>query len=58
MDNISLLPEPAPALTSDSNRVRLGGGYRLPMPAPAEIADSGYIRLGGGYRLPADRTAA
>lgn len=58
MDKISLLPEPVPALTSDSSRVRLGGGYRLPMPIPSEVANTGRIMLGGGYRLPAVRTAA
>jgi len=57
MNKTALPPEPVRAVTSDSGRVRLGGGYRLPAPVPAEVADTGRISLGGGYRLPAFRAA-
>jgi hypothetical protein len=56
----------APAVTADSGKIVLGGGYRLPAAAanagkivlgggyrlPAATADAGKIALGGGYRLP------
>jgi len=51
--------------TTDSGRIRLGGGFRLPVTSkitlgggfrlPATGPVSGKITLGGGFRLPVAR---
>ena len=57
-------PGRKPATTTDTGKIRLGGGYRLPETTvdiaklsggerrASATADAGKIRLGGGYRLP------
>ena len=37
----------ANAVTADTGKIKLGGGFRLPV-----TADTGKIKLGGGFRLP------
>ena len=42
-------PKPTNNEIANTNRIRIGGGFRLPK---SDIVDNGRIRVGGGFRLP------